>query len=733
MSSTSKETKLDHKQQQLLLNQCFSVVAKQLAALLQNLFNRADSALLDRAESAVNDDVKYQFYQTQAFLNKKKEPLQKTFLLELKTGFDRFLSLKDGIETIQDQPDSEFSLIDHETIEESTIISNICRNAHGNFSQKIFTLTQRLSVMHGGEPISSQNIPGSPYHLVESFNRAMKPMDPMFQIRLIILHLFDEFVVCELDKVYQDYNRILHEAGILPNIKVKVRNPDGGRKPGEKPQPVAKKLNQDKPAEKAENSSEEQALLNDILGMMNQTDVGTVTPGKTESGATVSIASQQVVEAIEEIHVEPPPLPVDDDSGMFKTIHVDQVALAQIDSNLKAQRQQLFAKTPKDQIDSLDASYIELVGKLFEYMLKDPVLPALVKALLSHLHTTYLKVAIQDRKMLTDSQHVARQLFDKLIEGGSHWVDENQPSKGLYPDIQRVVNRILREFKNDLVLFEQLLTFFSGRVDDFKRKSGALQKRVTDSAQGREKLSVARLKAARIIGQRIQKDFVPSVVSEFLQNVWSDVLIFILLRHNQGMDSNEWKKAVKLMDELVCIFDPNDDKYNADNLDLALQSLRGNIKRGLKTLGGHLLDKSHDLFDLLSSTENIIAISSNPLSQESRAKKRGDRGEVPGKRPEEQISSKEKGIIEKLRQLPMDTWFEFTDDKGIIHKEKITWISTSSNGCIFVNAYGQQTTNTSLLQVARQIIDGKAQLLEIDDSPFFSRAIKGVHKILKNS
>ena len=69
---------------------------------------------------------------------------------------------------------------------------------------------------------------------------------------------------------------------------------------------------------------------------------------------------------------------------------------------------------------------------LFEYMLNDPVLPAVAKALISHLHTPYLKVAIIDRRLLTDSNHDARQLLDSLVEAGSHWIDERNLKRGIY-------------------------------------------------------------------------------------------------------------------------------------------------------------------------------------------------------------------------------------------------------------------------------------------------------------
>ncbi len=72
-------------------------------------------------------------------------------------------------------------------------------------------------------------------------------------------------------------------------------------------------------------------------------------------------------------------------------------------------------------------------------MLNDPVLPNAAKALLSHLHTPYLKVALIDRRLLEDSGHPARRLLDEMVEAGSLLIDEASPTKGIFPVMQQTV------------------------------------------------------------------------------------------------------------------------------------------------------------------------------------------------------------------------------------------------------------------------------------------------------
>ena len=55
-------------------------------------------------------------------------------------------------------------------------------------------------------------------------------------------------------------------------------------------------------------------------------------------------------------------------------------------------------------------------------ILDDANLSDVVKSLLSHLHTPYLKLALMDRSFLDNYQHSARLLINSMAEVGGRWV-----------------------------------------------------------------------------------------------------------------------------------------------------------------------------------------------------------------------------------------------------------------------------------------------------------------------
>src|SRR5690606_20343428 len=96
-----------------------------------------------------------------------------------------------------------------------------------------------------------------------------------------------------------------------------------------------------------------------------------------------------------------------------QTIAVGHANISRIQpqSIAEASRQMLvqIAQENKDgAVASADMQTIDLVGMLFEYMLSDDHLPDSIKALLSYLHTPFLKIAFIDKGFFEQPEHPAR-------------------------------------------------------------------------------------------------------------------------------------------------------------------------------------------------------------------------------------------------------------------------------------------------------------------------------------
>jgi hypothetical protein len=735
-------------------------------ALLTELFNNSDKALTGFAQKAETNELQNSFFEAMSIIRNRHGLVEHEFRELISDGFDSFWREEREINPF-DNPDedSELELVDHESMDISTALDNMISKTIGNHRSQLYALGQRLAVVKGGQSVKHKQIPAGPHHLTTAFNEAIDALGLETRIKLIVLVLFDKYVLKQLGSIYEDFNNYLRDAGVLPHLRPTIqKSPDTG---------VGDSRHEDEKVQQEQTQEElGEELFTNILDMMaNQRRIS---PEKARAKAAAAAAAGRhpgsappatpanLVTALNDIQPSQRADYIPDANApgvVIPNVEIDEQFLVRVKHTLAEERHKLYEEVGADRLDAADEDTIDLVGMLFEYMLNDPVLPAVAKALISHLHTPYLKVAIIDRKLLTDSNHDARQLLDALVEAGSHWIDERNLKRGIYPDMQNVVDRVLKEFSDNVALFSTLLTIFKKRMDEFRRKSDILEKRAQDSLKGREKLNIARQRATQEMKARSFSEHLPKLAKEFLEQTWVDKLIFVLLRHPDGEMSNDWKESLRIADEIAWAFEPKSQNESVE-LESSLPDLRKAIEDGLASLGGFHQEKCKGLFELLSSAEiakraseqaTVEAhVSSEPapipasvetlppasvITPSDQAKAgvlpTNVTAEVTG---EEAIPENEEAMMEKLRKIQFGTWFEVSDGHGgERRKVKLSWLSPLTASCMFVDRAGVQTAIKPLRTLAKEILSGESMILEDSSDPFVERTLHAIRRMLQRS
>lgn len=733
---------------QPLLNRCKDMVLVFINALLADLFANAEKALTNFAQKAETNEMQNRFFDAMAAIRTRHGLVEHEFREILSEGFDNFWQNKRKQNMAEDNEDSELELIDHDVMNENTALENIITRTVANHRGQLYALGQRLSVISGGESIKHPQIPAGPRHLALAFSEAINSLDLESRIKIIILALFDKYVMKQLGGLYEDFNNNLKEAGVLPHLRPSVQKSEShlpGAEQGE--------ATQDDPGNRYEQTQEElgQELFDSILDLManrrmlspKRAPAGTGTPRAAAGDSGRPVTAANLVSALNSIQPEKRAAYVPDvniGGVLIPNVELDEAFLSRVKQTLTEERHKLYAQLGEGRLDAADEDTIDLVGMLFEYMLNDPVLPAVAKALISHLHTPYLKVAIIDRHLLTDSDHHARQLLDSLVEAGSHWIDERNLKRGIYPDMQNVIDRILKEFTDNLDLFSNLLIMFRKKMDDFRRKSDILEKRAQDSIKGKEKLSIARQRATQEMRARSFSENLPKVAKEFLEQTWVDKLIFILLRHPDGELSDEWKEALNIADDLAWQFEPRESESELRDLENNLPTLKQSIEEGLASLGGFHQEKRKALFELLDKPQTVQVVASEvdtpttPIFETGPEPSTSAQPQDEQPAPEEQIPEQEMDLMEKLRKIQFGTWFEITSTTGKEpQRVKLSWLSPLTSSCMFVDRAGVQTAIKPLRTLAQEILNGEAKILEENNDPFVERTLHAIRRMLQRS
>lgn len=393
-----------------------------------------------------------------------------------------------------------------------------------------------------------------------------------------------------------------------------------------------------------------------------------------------------------------------------------------------AEQIQAKAKGENARVSDDDMHTIDLVGLVFEYMLSDENLPVSVKAILSYLHTPFLKLAFIDRGFFEKSDHPARMLLNNLAEAGCRWIgNDGTDQYDMYNKIKSVVDKVLTDFKNDVRVITEILLEFNSFTKNIVRRQELMEKRATEKVQGEERLREVKIRVNEEVMGRTEAKELPSAILLFLLQPWSDFLSFTLLRY--GDDSGKWERALEVVDEVIWAIGPKEDELDQVRQKTLLKTLNDDIRVGFETIGYDEAKGSQLLETILSMikmAQKREIVEPAPAPMRSKLEKIAEEkaGKVAGKSID--FSEEEQKMVERLRMIEFGTWFEFEDGKRL----KVAWFNARTSNYMMVDQMGKKVDMLSGLDLARAMLQKRAKIIAGSSKPFFERALENIFQKL---
>ncbi len=728
---------------QKLLDDCQDMQFSHLRPLLDRMFENADIALLDFAEKAESNMTQSVFFDAMNELRKKRKLVEQTFFSEIRRSYENFPTAPDDRKKLPDTENisGRLSLIETDEMETTVATLNATGKLTHRIMDRIFALKQRLTIINDGHAISKKQIPGGPSWLGAAFQRSVEQLDLQNKTRLVFIAVFDKYVLSQAVAMFDEYNKQFVMAEILPNLRYEIRKqPDGNRQGRKTGHGVAE---DQAPNEAMLNDSQTPSELGDelfgqICALMAGRDTGNgnaagrnpAKAGKTagsraRSSSAVPALLSQLSAAQSAVRAESKNR---SSSEYIENIEIDQNFIDRLQITLVDERERIFGGVDRLQLPDADNNLIELVGMLFEYMLREDALPNVVKALLSRLHTPLLKVAVLDRQFFTRTRHPARKLLNDMTSAGIRWVDEAQPDRLVFPKMKEIVDSILRDFDHDVTLFEKFSKEFSSHIDELRQRAELVEKRASEAANGQDKLLSARGRAQEELDNLQQGKPVVDAVQEFLQRLWADKLTFILLRDPKGTESENWRQTTALAKAIVESGMPTADAEQREKRSQELGSLQEQLREATKTL--QQADKEKLLIALFSRQQQVL----EQLAPEHSAPIATPPPETvpprPPTAPVARLTSEQTAMIERLKAVPFGTWFEFSAEGNQKQRAKLSWRSTVTDKFMFVDQMGIKAAVISMQELADKMLNESAHIVAIDKKPFVDRALSAIHKML---
>jgi hypothetical protein len=719
------------------------LATKRLHALATNMFENIDDALFDLAEKAENNAAQTQFFDGMREVRKKRAIVERSFLGQVARDLADFSAGRARAPEVDASArplaNIELSLVGENELEESLAITSMIGKNEQRLARALFAVNQRLSVICGGTRMDDASNPVGPASLAGAFRQAMRELVVEVRVKLIIYKLFDRYVLAGIDELYDDINNELAAAGVLPQLRheIATRRSDAPAPtgPASSAPTTAQAAAPVTDAAAAEFMQSLHAMFSARRGAISAL-AGTATGGGQALPIGPLPSAAEMLGALTLLQSQIASLP--SQAAPLATQADVTRDVAQLKEQLLVQIGQLRGQQTAH-VSGVDEDTIDLVGMLFEFILEDRNLPAEMQVMLARLQIPYLKVALLDRRLFAHKSHPARQLLDALADAAKGWSAESDRDGRLFDKTRTIVERLLRDFDDDVDLFNRLATELQDFLDISRKRADLAEQRVAESTRGREKLEHARRRAAQEIVGRVNGAALPPLIHGVLTRAWANYIVLTLLR--QGEESPEFRESLRFVDDFIASARPVYDLNGRRDLRALLPSVERTLRRGLAAVAFQDADTEQLLAQLHAfyrqqlgesapeTGSGTIIASVTPLPEAIQAIDEPIVEPVPEDEslPDEAFDERN---LAQARELKVGQWLEFTGEDGSTDRAKLSWISPISGRYLFVNRRGLKVADHSLAGLAQGFANGTARLL--DSALLFDRAMDAIVERLRN-
>jgi len=207
-----------------------------LGDLLQGAFDAVDDSLFELANNARSNNEQNRYFEAMREIRIKRKGVEKQFQSAVVKLFNQ--PPRSGQETsvaapVRQPTADSLSLVQNDELEEQVALNAMISKARAHFQSPLIQLQTRFSVAYPGESEDAPVNPMAPEHLCNAFASAAEALDIQIRERLIVLKQFDRYVVSNLGMLLDEANRILIQAGIVPNFRYHGKSGEQARQKAE--------------------------------------------------------------------------------------------------------------------------------------------------------------------------------------------------------------------------------------------------------------------------------------------------------------------------------------------------------------------------------------------------------------------------------------------------------------------------------------------------------------------
>jgi hypothetical protein len=739
-----------------ILHSVRQTARRSLGALLSTLFNNADDVLFEMADRSRNDADQHMYFDSMREIRMHRKRIATEFGQKMYGAFD---ALYEKTDAAADEPtDFEaavdgMSLVKNDDLEVSVAVAGIVSKVTSQFSLPVMQLTRRIDSLCPNRTVTERMNPLGPHQLGAAFVAATECLEIDIRVRIVLLKLFERFVMEHLGQAYEDANRVLAEAGVLPDLR-NVLKREAGAQRAPTPRPGGHSAHPhgsqqghagaiggaNAPgggaasgfgantgiATPGGSGDSDFTVLQQLLASHPSGQYGSgYGSGGAVGGAAVApvgpiISTPQLMTVLSSVQSAASAEPID----------IEHVPVAIDLRQLVLARAADVTGAPAGSMGRADEDTVNLVGMLFDYILNDRNLAIPMKALIGRLQIPMLKVAVLDKTFFSKTSHPARQLLNELSSAGIGWSSAAELKRdALYNKIESVVLRVLNNFSEDPEVFATLVTELRQFVQQDHHRVQIVEQRVKEVEAGRAKTVSAKQTVERLVNQKASGLRLPPEIGRFISDLWSRVLVYLCVRH--GDEGAEWSDAVQTFDDLLWSVQPLDALADIEERDRAQPRLLERIEQGLEMVGlsGAEIEEA---LTMLQERLGDIASSDRAFLEEDRPQVETPEMPMmeeivltsPGEIEPADVAPTEPEMVREINRLTEGVWVELVHEDGQKTRCKLAAIVQPGSKYIFVNRRGMKVAERNRMALAVEL--KRKSIVILDESQVFDRALEAV-------
>ncbi len=642
------------------------------------------------------------------------------FLRELEAGLANLDAPRDSrcLEDAAATPNQGLSLVDDSETNEGGMLANIALRSDSRNSLALQLMGYRYGVLAGAPAFDAEHLPLGPHALCHALRNAANAAGLPVDLRLLLYRQFEKVAMPHYPALLDALNARLAEDGILPYLSfVPVRLRPATDATVDAPRAVAQPTGPASPSGPGASEAKPAAAIQQGLQDAVQTSsaAGGAQPRQDAFGALQDLlARRRVLMAklrtggIDERVREPLARgEVLDALRRLRASGAKLGSVAEIRQTLLAQARQMHGHGVA--LTDADSDSFELFS-LFMSQLQREMHEGPGTVLIERLKSPLLQLCLREQRFFVDATHPARMLVNAVSFAGARWLGDDDMDAQWLGLLQRAVATVQEDPDASHDTFMTANHTLQGGLLAAARKNEMAERRQVEAARGREKLDLARQRAADEVTRIIAGRPLPRFHAALLEQAWADVLSLTLLRH--GEDSEAWRA---LRDATITIVEAGT-TAGPKTIDVSLVK---RLQEALGQVGYHAEDASAiacqlangraEEDDLASRTELILQL-------KARARLGGDDA------PESAVSiprtQREQEAYARLAELPSACWLDIQDpgEERVIRR-RLAWVSKRSGHALLLNRRGLRVANDNLDALARKLAAGELQVVETDAPP----------------